>query len=225
MGVTTNILQRTFRIRCDDSKCGTCFTIDVDNRRYLVTARHIAGSIIDRGEVEIMYNGNWLPLAVQLVGHGKSDMDVSVLAPQELFGATHPLSLTIANLKFAEDVYFLGFPFGISFDIGNLNANFPMPLVKKAIVSAIIMEEGLILLDGHNNPGFSGGPVVRCGTRQEQIVIGVVSGYRFERSAVLDEAGNEGPYSYDMNTGIVIVCYANQIQQLILDNPIGIKIK
>ena len=44
MSVTTNILRRTFRMRHRD-KCGTCFTVDVDNRRYLVTARHLVETI------------------------------------------------------------------------------------------------------------------------------------------------------------------------------------
>lgn len=223
MSVTSSILQRTFNIRCDGQKSGTCFTADVDGRRYLITARHIVNNIVNHGVVDILRDGNWLPLEVQLVGHGKGEVDVSVLAPNQLFGSSNQLSITTVNMTLAEDVFFLGFPFGMSFDIGELNDYFPMPLVKKAIVSGFITEEGVILLDGHNNPGFSGGPVVRCSTTKGPTVIGVISAYRFQRRAVLDNDENKGPYTYDMNTGIVYVYDARQITKLIKENPIGLK--
>jgi hypothetical protein len=35
-----------------------------------------------------------------------------------------------------------------------MNRNFPLPFVKKALLSA--MANGYYYLDGHNNPGFSG---------------------------------------------------------------------
>lgn len=217
MGVTNRILQRTFRIRCGH-ETGTCFTVDVAKRRYLVTARHIAGAINHSTDIEIAHEGIWKRLSVQLVGHGDGETDISVLAPQQLFGGSAPLSLP-APMTLAEDVYFLGFPFGMSIEMGHLNLNFPLPFVKKAILSAFFTDKGLVLLDGHNNPGFSGGPVVDSSGDQ---VIGVISGYRRQRRAVLDSGENEGPYTYDMNTGIIYVWDGRQINQLILNNPIGI---
>lgn len=221
MAVTANILQRTFRLRCGDSE-GTCFTLDVDNKRYLVTARHVVSGIGRESTVEIAQNGAWLPLDVEIVGNGDNGVDVSVLAPQLIFGAAHPLEATSVNLTLAEDVYFLGFPFGMSHDVGDLNAGFPIPLVKKGIVSALEFGDGLILLDGHNNPGFSGGPVIRMGASNEPVVIGLVSAYRSERQPILDSTGQPVPFSYDTNTGIVFVCDARHIHQLVSRNPIGI---
>ncbi len=224
MSVTTNILQRTFHIRC---RCafGTCFTLDVDDKRYLATAKHVVNDIQEDDLIEVAHgDGEWLPVGVKLVGHGEGEADVSVLAPQVLFGAAYPLSITTAHLMLAEDIYFLGFPFGMSFDVGDLNAGFPMPLVKKGIVSALPLEDGLILLDGHNNPGFSGGPVVRRGTSTEQTVVGLVSAYRYDRNKVLDTAGEEGPYTYDVNTGIVYVQDARHFLRLVSNNPIGIEV-
>lgn len=225
MSVTTNILQRTFHLRCG-STSGTCFTLDFAGRRYLVTAKHIAHSIGGQGEVAIFHDARWKSVPVHLVGHGNGKVDVSVVAPQVLFGATHPLSTTTLGLQLAEDVYFLGYPFGMGFDMGKQNARFPLPLVKKGVVSALDMGNGLILLDGHNNPGFSGGPVVRGGVREgnKQVVIGVVSGYRSSRQTVLDNVGKKGPYTYDMNTGIVSVYDIRHVESLIDGNPIGIKV-
>jgi len=147
-------------------------------------------------------------------------MDVSVLAPTQLFGAPHELLLSTENMTLSEDVYFVGFPFGLTIDDRNLNAGFSIPLVKKGIISAF--HDRLVLLDGHNNPGFSGAPVVR-GTNVNQIV-GVVSGYRNDRQPVRDRTGNSGPYTYDSNTGIVHAYDSKLIRDLITVSPIGIDV-
>ena len=224
MSVTTSILQRTFRIRYRGGT-GTCFTIDVGGKRYLITAKHVVNSIRDDETVDISHNGDWLPVRVRLVGHGAGDIDVTVLAPQVMFGAAHRLKHTTAGLVLGEDIYFLGFPYGLGMEVKtDLNAGFPLPLIKKAVVSALGLEDGPILLDGHNNVGFSGGPVARRGTKEEQTVVGVVSGYRYDRQNVLDEHGNETSHTYDTNTGIVIAHDIRHALAIIEKNPIGERI-
>ena len=224
VSVTANILQRTFRIRYNGNT-GTCFTIDVAGGRYLITAKHVVESIRDDAVVDLFHNGHRLPMRVRLVGHGAGHVDVTVLAPQELFGASHSLKLTTAGLELAGDVYFLGFPYGLGMEVKTeLNAGFPLPLVKKAAVSALGLEDGPLLLDGHNNPGFSGGPVARRGKKGEQIVIGVISAYRYDRYRVRDAMGYETAQTYDTNTGIIIAHDIRCALEIIGDKPIGISI-
>ena len=117
MPVTNNILQRTFRIRYGPS-FGTCFTVDIDDKRYLITARHIVEQIEGSSLVEIMHDGIWKPLPVDLVGHGAGDIDVSVLAPHQLFGTSSPLTVSI-EMILSEAVYFLGFPYEMSTSAGD----------------------------------------------------------------------------------------------------------
>lgn len=221
MTVTANILQRTFHIR-HDGQTGTCFTIEVESKSYLITASHVVKSIKDTATVEISHKQNWLPLGVKLVGHCEGDIDIAALAPQGLFGASHPLKLTTAGLTLTEDVYFLGFPFGMSMEGTDLNAGFPLPLAKKAAVLALGLGDRPLLLDGHNNRGFSGGPVARRGTKEGQSVIGVISGYHDEPRNVLDEYGNETQFTYFANTGIVIAHDIRHALAMIQSNPIGI---
>ena len=182
-------------------------------------------SIRDDAVVELSYDRGWLPVPVRLVEHGAGDIDVTVLAPQELFGAPHALNLTMAGLYLAEDIYFLGFPYGLAMEVKtDLNAGFPLPLVKKAVVSSLGLDGGPMLLDGHNNVGFSGGPVARRGTKGEQTVIGVVSGYRFDRHRVRDEHGKETSHTYDTNTGIIIAHEIRHALEIVGANPIGIPV-
>lgn len=195
----------------------------MDGKRYLVTARHVVQGIGESDSVAILFQGQWHSLRVRLVGHGEGDVDVSVLAPDVLFGVDYELKLWAGGLRIPETVYFLGFPYGMSVDVGELNEGNPMALVKSAAISALYMPEGRFLLDGHNNPGFSGGPVVRdVQVASPQTVIGVVSGYRRESPRVRDLQGNEGPYTYETNTGSVVVWSIARATDLIAANPIGI---
>ena len=57
-----------------------------------------------------------------------------------------------------------------------------MPLVRTAYFSGIVNLDGhdIMLLDGFNNPGYSGGPVFTVGLDGKPALAGVISGYRFE---------------------------------------------
>ena len=117
---------------------------------------------------------------VKLVGHCEGEVDISVLAADIQISPTYPLNPTLGGIILGQDVYFLGFPYSLKSDVGSINRNFPLPLVKKAIVSLVAERGHYILLDGHNNPGFSGGPVVFHPNNRgnDFCVAGVVAGYR-----------------------------------------------
>ena len=119
--------------------------------------------------VQIFQDGTWKNLPAELVGHGAGSNDITVLAPVTQLSVRYPLHATTAGLTLGQDVLFLGFPYGLANELGELNNYFPVPLVKKGIVSALQFEEArVLLLDGHNNPGFSGGPVVYQSTTDRE---------------------------------------------------------
>ena len=223
MLMTTNILQRTFRIRYG-AATGTCFTVDVDGKQYVLTARHIVSSMAGPDMVHIQHENTWKSLDVELVGHGQEDIDVTVLAPPIQLSPTYPLPTGIAGIVLSQDVYFLGFPYDLANDGGALNRNFPIPLVKKGILSAFQVDGAkTLLLDGHNNPGFSGGPVV-CqivnDRSNELTAIGIVSGYHNEPKPIYVDQ-SETPFTYYDNTGIVVATSIDHALDLIQANPIG----
>ena len=222
MNVTNNILQRTFCIRCDQSQ-GTCFTIEVDDRQYLVTARHVASSIDGLGAVQILHDSSWKPLQVSLVGHGSGTADLTVSAPSIQLSSSYPLLVEGVSVNIGQDVRFLGFPYGMGSEMGDLNRDFPIPLVKQGIMSGVDPEKNL-WLDGHNNPGFSGGPVVcENGQGKEIAVIGIISGYHNEPKSIYLE-DSKTPFRYYDNTGIVIAVSIRHALDLIRQNPIGFSI-
>jgi len=217
--ITANFIHRTFRIKCGNS-IGTGFTIDVNGKQYLVTAKHVVEGFSALTPLEVFGNNSWVAVAAALVAHGGNGIDVSVIAPKT---AMSPQSLPVVSssegLTYGQDVYFLGFPYGVLSKCIFAEAGHPLPLVKKAILSAFAGD--MYLLDGHNNPGFSGGPVLfgPSGVTPQNIAA-IVSGYRFHPEAI--HLGDiETDLRYKHNTGIMITYKIEIALALIQSNPIG----
>lgn len=220
--VPSNILQRTFHIKYGQA-IGTCFTIDVDNKQYLVTARHVVDGVSNSDTIDIFNDDKWHSLNCSLVGNAKADADISVLALDIQLSPTHPLPVT-GHFYLSQDAYFIGYPYGMFGNVGKTNSDFPVPFVKKGIISSFGDDPDgiyIIYLDGHNNPGFSGGPVV-CqilGT-QDCMVIGVISGFRFEEEPIFI-GDNQTNLAYKYNTGIIVSVHIKHALEIIETNPIG----
>ena len=107
---------------------------------------------------------------------------------------------------------------------------YPLPFVKRATVSAIILKKdaaSTLYLDGHNNPGFSGGPVVftpESRPQGEWHIAAIVSGYRFDEVPVLDKDGKETGTVVHANTGLVHAYSIKHAVAAIHSNPIGLSL-
>ena len=216
--ITANVIYRVFRLKVG-LETGTAFTIEEKGSEYLVTARHLAHSLQGTSEVEVFKNGRWSPLAVTTVGHAPGEVDISVLAPSERLTPTRPLPLPASSkgLVYGQEAYFLGFPYGIG-DRFLRETGHPVPFVKRVMVSTLFGKP--YLLDGHNNPGFSGGPVVFCPPgRKEFQVAGVVRGYQWASAPVRDQEDRDTELHLRENTGIVVAYDVNEAVALIRANP------
>ena len=219
--ITANVIYRIFRLKVG-LETGTAFTIEEGGREYLVTARHIAHSLRGKRQVGVFRDGGWAPLQVATVGHAPEDVDISVLAPSERLTPTRPLSIPASSegLTYGQEAYFLGFPYGIS-DRFLKETGHPVPLVKRLTVSTLFGKP--YLLDGPNNPGFSGGPVVFCPpARKEFQVAAVVSGYRWASAPVRDQQDRDTEFHLRENTGIVVAYDVKEAIALIRANPTGL---
>ncbi len=220
--ITANVIHRVFRIQWGAGR-GTAFTIDIDGKQYLVTARHVISDFHGQAAISVFSNGAWVQLPVQLVGHGVGDIDISVLAPSRLLTATNlsmePMS---KGVGYGQDVYFLGFPYDFLGKYIFGPDGWPLPFVKKATVS--LFDGTVFLLDGHNNPGFSGGPVVFIESPGDAYrVAAVVSGYQAVPEPVY--AGRDATaLTYHYNTGIIVTHAIDGALKLIEQNPIGFQI-
>ena len=220
--VNANILTRVLHLRVGDMT-GTAFTVEVDERQYLVTAKHLTGGkYID--EIEI-WRDEWSRLRVDVVGIGKGTEDIIVLSAGGILTQTLPINVGNEGIIVGQNVRFLGFPLGLALDYMMERGGVRLPLVKAGILSGMKFENkvSLLLVDGHNNAGFSGGPVVFKPLGNEEDVwkiAGVVSGYQIENMAVKDKMGRIVGTA-DGNSGILVATGIEAALKLIELNPIG----
>ncbi len=214
--VISNVYNITY-----GNKSGTSFLIERDSVNYFITAKHIFHNVHynDKISVKILQDGKWLNLYVIAYFDTIKKTDIIVLKPLDLAFISTGITLKEIGLFLGDEGYFLGFPFGLSNeDNGNINNGFPIPLFKKAVFSGSQLKNGIfkLYLDGHNNPGFSGGPVLfknRLDPKSSKFcLVGVISGYYPQTNELV--ISNE-VVRYTENSGIVIAYSSNHITEII----------
>ena len=182
--VPDNVLRRTLLIRTLNGY-GTAFTIDVDGRQYLITAKHGVASVDNamRVAIDVQKKSGWSQLQV-IVYKCDDPVDIAVLIPPTQLTVDLPLEPDSSGLGVGQDAYFIGFPYGLRFA--------PSGLVGKATVAQLEQvadkKTGRILLDAYTNPGSSGSPltyrtVAKNGPAFK--VAGVVVAFQPDESPVL----------------------------------------
>src|SRR5579862_9808976 len=220
--ITTNVFSRVFRLKIG-SESGTCFSLDIDGKQYIVSAKHLFERWDCNRSIELFHEGEWKKVKFDLVGHCNDLIDISVFAAPFQISPSFALEGSHKGLISGQDVYFLGFPYEISGEMAKINRGFPLPLIKKAIVSSMYQLEDpkgfLILLDGHNNRGFSGGPVVFTELGKNEFkVAAVIAGYHSVPEPIFD--GNRKlSQTYKYNTGIIESYGIEHAIELIHKNP------
>ena len=220
--VNANILTRVLHLKVGD-KIGTAFTVEVDNKQYLVTAKHLTGDQ-EIEELEIWRKG-WRKINIAVVGFGIDREDIIVFAADRILTQTLPVEVGSGGITVGQNVRFLGFPLGISMDFMEEQGGTRLPLVKGGILSGMKFEDRVswLLVDGHNNRGFSSGPVVfRSPSDKSEVwrIAGVISGYQIETVNVRDEMG-QIVGSAEGNSGILLATGIEAALRLIKSKSIG----
>jgi hypothetical protein len=212
--VPSDILQRVLLLKYGNGTA-TAFSVEVDNYQFLITAKHAVPNIEHSGQIEIFHNDQWKGIAVTAIYCDIDEVDIIALFSQSQLTPIFPTNFGLAaDLYVSQDVYFCGFPYGWSNYAGQVNNGHPLPFVKKAICSAfgfIETEAGMfaekVYLDGHNNPGFSGGPVSFLSKNTgKQTIAGVISGYHWQAEPIQSKKNPEEAEQlyYQANTGIIV---------------------
>jgi hypothetical protein len=218
-----------FLIKYGD-KFGSSFTIDVDNRQYLISAKHFLVELKESDHIEIFHDSQWKRLEVKRIDLKNPKIDILVLAPAVQLSPPLGLQPSIDNIILSQNVFFLGFPFGMKDEAKAINNYFPLPFVKRGIVSAMDFdnkEEKILYVDGYNNPGFSGGPIVFVDLKEKKLkVAAVVSGYRMQLADIyIYEKDKATALKAVTNSGLLIGYTIDAAIDAIKNKPIGVKIK
>lgn len=220
--LTFNVFDRVFFVR--SAEYGTAFTIDVNDKQYLVSARHV---VDDHSNIHIFHEQVWKRCPCNLVGTGEGEIDVVVLAPNFQLSPAHELDPS-GHFYLGQDAFFVGFPFRMWSEGGDVMQGRPLPFVKKGTVSAgpdPNDDVKRIYVDALNNEGFSGGPLLASDPNTTSYrAIGVVSKFRIEYEDVIDEEDKHTGLRVAYNPGFLVAYHILHVLDLIKKNPIGLDI-
>ncbi len=202
--VPIEILQRTLFIKVGNVT-GTAFKIDHDGKIYLVTARHVVTGVPEtKATIQVWKSDNWTDYpTIKTLYPPSKDADIAVLETSEKISQPYGIG-TAGSTTFGQQVWFLGYPQG---GLGTRVGNAEFPFIKKGTMSAINPSNPdavVLYIDGFNNPGFSGGPIVfwDFGSHSYQI-FGVVQGYKTEAAKTVVN-GTPLDTNILVNSGILV---------------------
>ena len=238
MRPTTNVLQKTFLIRQGGS-VGSAFAVEFEGREYLATARHVVAST--KEPICVFHNESWKTLPITGIIHHPGNPDVAAITLNKQLAPRYPMNLTAGGTEIGEEALIVGFPFGWHYTQFDINNGYPIPFEKAAILSAYIFKNqtSVIYLDGHNNPGFSGGPIAtdhvnRNDPKSSPKIIGVVSSYPPERTPhpsefspaleSLDGYRVADDHVHPTNSGFICGYGIKHVIEIIQTNPHGHKL-
>lgn len=204
--VPLEILQRTFFIKVGN-EAGTAFAIDHEGKIFLVTARHVVGSLPEEGAViQIMRSNKWEDYkTVRTLFPAMKDVDIAVLETPEKVTKEFEIKPAAENQgpTMGQQLWFLGFPWGLESHFKNGELAF----IKKGTMSAVDATDPdaiVLYIDGFNNPGFSGGPIVYWDFAAHVYrICGVVKGYK-QDSAKAMVNGVQVDTNILVNSGILV---------------------
>jgi hypothetical protein len=221
--IPAELAYRTSFIRKPDAtEGGTAFAIDYKGIIYLVTARHVVDGIPDHDAILQLRRttAKWEDYhTVKTIYPSSPDVDIAVFSTNET--APQPFSVGLAGttagigITFGQVVWFIGYPFGMV-SVGATGSNITpengIPFAKRGSMSAVDASNPdavVYYIDGFNNPGFSGGPVIYYEFASHQYkLLGVVKGYKPEAAHILIN-GKFVDTQILVNSGI-LVCYSIQ---------------
>ena len=220
--VQAEILSRVFRIVYGDPymlvfSAGTAFTMECNDSQFLVTAKHIFKASAQwtfpkEGMIWLMVDdGKYTLCEVDIKYPVDPEVDIAVMRCKDRrrISQAYPNPNASEGLIFGQDVFFLGFPYNFDKLLQSFpDSKRPVPFIKKACFSGGVKDgHACMVFDGHNNPGFSGGPVCYRPTDAPDgmmSVAAVISGYRPEKQDVLDQDGRPTGSYVEPNSGIVV---------------------
>jgi len=160
---------------------GTCFFKNSKGRGGFLSAAHIFAGVVAGDYIYFREASDWLQFAVREIVRHPDGHDVCAFTIENMKWKALESDTTPVALWPGDPVRFLGFPHGLTNTYPS-DTGFATPLTRHANLSGAIVHEGrpLTILDGFNNPGYSGGPVYAATAAQTPVLIGVISGYRNE---------------------------------------------
>lgn len=202
---------------------GTCF-LNSDRKGYcFLTASHLVEGVHSGDTVYLGHQDGLVPWTIRAIHHSPTGHDIAAFTVDMKVVAPKFEPLDPPGLMPGQPMKFLGYPHGLQTNFPNPNG-YLSPLVRTAFFSGIIEVEGksILVLDGFNNPGYSGGPVFTTNDQGFPQLFGVISGFRFEKpelGSVYRKSGNKiekhEDFFVNLNSGMIYAVGIGEIQDLL----------
>jgi hypothetical protein len=136
--VPGEILSRTVLIKPKGrNEGGSAFTLDYKGKLYLVTARHVIEGVAKSGAIiEVKHSDKWEDYqTVRTLYPSSADADIAVFETHET--AAQPFEIapmgtpTTAGVTFGQQVWFIGYPFGMRSVPAKGSAIAALPFMKQ----------------------------------------------------------------------------------------------
>lgn len=173
-------LQRVFHLCFGEDGFGTGVVIEHQGHEYLLTARHVCssaypkdtaddkGGVFSRTAPDVVHverHGDWHRYRINKYVEGAGYLDAAVMELDTRLGPTGLLPLPMCpddGFFLGQQTFALGFPDGNRIE-GAVNNGFPIPFIRQGCIAGW-QEPNIptrrLTIDGHVNPGMSGGPVI-----------------------------------------------------------------
>lgn len=227
--ITSKIFERVLHIGVNN-EIGSAFVIDHNDENFIITAKHVIESIdFKNGEeikINVYNNESWINLDCKVYVHNDEEIDIAVLKPLKKYFNLKKIDIGMEGLILGSDLYFLGFPYGMLMDSLPDAYGYPIPFIKKGIISGVLNKYDItsIYIDAHNNPGFSGGPVINILSGGKTQIIGVnVSYIKHENEVAFEDQDEDGQLyedklQYHENSGIMEVQGIKHVFEILSQN-------
>ena len=160
--VPSEIMARTQFIRWG-AEAGTAFTVEYQGRIYLITAKHVVAGVPDtNATIQVRVGDKWEDYqTTNTIYPSSPNVDIAIFATKEK--RDHPFAIEpmsgSSSVTFGQQLWFIGYPYGLGSNI----PGYAFPFLKRGTMSAIesLNKSAIVYyIDGFNNPGFSGGPII-----------------------------------------------------------------
>lgn len=231
-GVPNDMLQRTVLIKFEN-EMGTGFVLAYEGKAYIVTAHHVVRDLKDGGAIQVQRPEGWKDYHVaKILLPTCGEADVAVLDGDEVLPPSFSAFPTAISQDdegpmMGQQVWFIGYPFGLSGRSPNSSPEYgSLPFIKRGTMSAIDSSNPravVVYIDGFNNPGFSGGPIMYWNFKKNAYrILGVVQGYREDSAKVLVN-GQHVDTNLLVNSGILVGYSVTHAIQAIKQEPCPVK--
>lgn len=202
--VPGEILMRTLYVSFGN-EAGTAFKVDYQGKVYLITARHVvAGVPKNNATIRTWQQDKWQDYhTIRTIYPSSPNVDIAIFETDEKVSTPYQI-VAFQSVTFGQQVWFLGFPFR------GLSTRTPtggFAFIKRGTLSAIDstnLDAVVLYIDGFNNPGFSGGPIICWDfSKRAYQIIGVVQGYKPEAAKAVVN-GQPVDTQILVNSGILV---------------------